>query len=147
MASREAKHPAVPSFESNFLNTIATAIARRAKALKYHVESFACTRDASAEGEVLQVDIDTLEARATRFRLMTWDDGQLWLGIHQPNPHRQGGWAFAYEGYGNLSEVDPDEVVQMIERTLSEVYGSSRSADTPSEIEKIWLVASLLREQ
>lgn len=137
----------VPSFRTTFLNTIAAAIARRSKSLKYHAAHFACSRVVTAEGEVLHVDMDTFEPRSTRLRLMIWDDGHVWLGVHQPNPSAVGGWAFALVRSGNLLRVAPDDVVRMIEGPGSAVHGATRSPDAPNEVERIWEPARLERER
>lgn len=139
-------HPEVPAFDSQLLDSIAAAIARRAKSLKYGTASFACSRDAESAGEVLRLEIDSLEARRTQLRVMIWQDGHLWLGIHRPNPRREAGWEIALERSGSVRELDPLEIAKMIERTLSAVHGGSGGPDAADQVEGIWRTARLQRD-
>lgn len=146
MTPREARHPAVPSFESGFLDALAAALARRARALKYQASGLACSRAVTPHGEVLHLDIDVGRTRATRIRVMVWSDGMVRLGVHQPAPYRVGGWAISLERHGDIRHLSPADVVEKVEQTLEAVHGDTRSHDAGHRVDTIWASEGFGRE-
>ncbi len=141
------RHPSAPAFDDAFLDRIAVAFGRRAKAIKHVTHRFACTREIEAgDVERLNVDVATLEQRPTQIRLSAWPGGAVWLGVHQPAATSEGGWAFAYTARGNVADLEAADVVRNFEATKSQAYGSGRRPDAPDRIERIWQGAALERQ-
>jgi len=136
----------MPSFSSTLLDAIAVAVGRRAKALKSHSSKFACTREASGDGERLNVDLETLEDRPTHIRLSVWEDGAAWLGVHQRDTWRRGGWAFQYTGQGDVAHLEPPGIVAMLEETRGIVYGGTRLSDAAERLDALWASARIERK-
>jgi hypothetical protein len=146
MSKRAQRHPDVPSFSSTLLDGIAVAVGRRAKALKSYSREFACTREASGNGERLNVDLETLEDRPTHVRLSVWEGGAVWLGVHQRATWRRGGWAFKYTGHGVIAHLEAAAIVAMLEDTRGIVYGGTRPRNAAERLDAIWASAHIERE-
>ena len=146
MSKHTERHPDVPYFRSIRLDTIAAALGRRAKAIKSHSRRFACAREASGNGERLDVDMETGEAQPTQLRLSVWEDGSVWLSVHQRDTWRRGGWAFQYTGRGGAAHLEARAIVAMLEETCALVYGSTRATDVAERLDATWANAHLERE-
>jgi hypothetical protein len=146
MSKRTERHPDVPYFQSTRLDAIAAALGRRAKAIKAHSRKFASTRELTGEGERLDLEMETNEAHPTRLRLSVWEDGAVWLSVHQSDTWRRGGWAFQLTGRGDASQVESTALVAMVEETRAIVYGDARALDVAERIDAIWASAHFQRE-
>jgi hypothetical protein len=139
---KHATHPSVAKFDSSFLRNIASAFASRAKALKYQSSRFVVTRAHSDGNETLNLELDTLEDRPTRLRLIIWADSAMWLAVHQPGPSAQGGWDFSFETNGYIATTSAKELVPLVERTRAIVFGPTRATDAKDAAAAIWTAAT-----
>lgn len=110
-------------FESAFLTEIVTAFEQRGKAIRYHGE-LKLSRDLEESGERLNVDHEGLDR--CRVRLSIWADGVFWMGMTQPGPRREGGWAFKDEFSGNLRDKNAARVVVRFEETINGPGGARK---------------------
>ena len=75
MTSPPKRHPGVPRFDEALLDRIAVALGRRAKAIKYYADQFACTRETEADGqERLNVDVQEAWGPNTPQCVGRWSD-------------------------------------------------------------------------
>ncbi len=103
------------TFESSLLREIASAIARRGKAIRHHGHlSCSCTVEDSIE----RLNVEFASLSAWRVRLSVWPDGVLWLSVLQAGARRTGGWAHRDEFHSRMENLDAHAVVERFEQTI-----------------------------
>ena len=147
MGKKSHRHPNVPAFGSAFLDRIGLSLGRRAKAIKHKSWGFECTRNHEADG-IERLDVSLEEVGSALVRLRIWEDGGVWLAVHQPGRRNEPGWAFEYTGRGSLSAFDSSVVISKFEETMSLVSSitGGYGEDGPDDLTALWKDAGLKRE-
>lgn len=121
------------------------AFLRRRRAIKRHLDRFVVVLDvqrgASAEAEEMQlirVEAHELAPRPTRVHLTIWEDSEAWLCVMRPRVKRDGGWLFQEVLRGRVEILDPREIVELFEKTLSTAKMASGEDGLRSEILDLW---------
>jgi len=146
MAKPTPRHPHVPQFDNALLDQIGVALGQRIKPMrKAAVATLVVARDLGDHGERLTLDLVTRVGRC-QVRLRVWTDAHLFLGLHEPAPGRNAGWAFAYTARGDVSALSATRLVAKLERTLAMTHRTSRKPETKNLITELWQDAALVPE-
>ena len=120
----QPRHPDVPGFSTGSLESLASALGRRAKAIKYRASSFKCTRELDERTERLNVLIETYDTAI--IQLAFWSSGDIWLGVHRARLGSNNGWELAFTGRAVVTNTEPAEIVAMLEQTLERNVDAER---------------------
>ena len=96
---------------------VVRSISSRSKAFKTRVQGFCIgiETDSESDSERLNLELRSWRDNPDRLTFAFWDDGTFWIDARQPSKN---GWAYEFSFYGNVKNVDPDVVRDMIERSL-----------------------------
>jgi hypothetical protein len=132
-----------PPFENLFLKSIADALARRRKAIRYHLKALTLDRSIDeADGisfERLDLNLKCAVPHATSLQFVAWEDSRSWICLLQHQ--KKVGWTFKLELRPDLWDFDGPEIVRRIEATVARLPSKVAPLTTDAEesIRAIWI--------
>jgi hypothetical protein len=129
-----------PAFDAPLLQDVATAFARRRKAITYSTD-LSCTRESDeSDSEVferLNFDLGSGRPGESNLRLTVWADGVMWLRLCVGAFGRNAGWAFIDHFHGEARDVSAEALVGMVEATLALRIGDDPASER-QQLRAIW---------
>lgn len=112
--------PAFPDWphpESPILSGVVRSIRARSKAFKKRARGFeiGIETDSKTGDKYERLNLELRNWFNDRVTFAFWVDGAFWLDSRRPS---KTGWAYEFSFYGDINNVDPDTVRDMIERSL-----------------------------